>query len=212
MVLEGFRYAVTAFASSREALEAFRADPDRFDVVITDQTMPGVTGLELATQMLRMRPDLPVILCTGYSEVASREQAEALIREAVGELPVEAAYFTVPFMRNPDFVGREEDLERLHQALTGEGLVGICPAGLLRAGNHGQWFVADVDQLDCLRGYLVRVSGKDRHCVAEVANLVVAQHRPIMEDESVPIPARYVAVREHNVDTWEAQRTAGVDG
>lgn len=55
----------------------------------------------------------------------SREQVEALTQEAVGTLPVEVVHFLVPFIRNPDFVGREKDLERLHHALSGEGPVGI---------------------------------------------------------------------------------------
>jgi len=69
------------------------------------------------------------LLCRrALRQTCSREQVEALIREAMGEVPVEAAHFVVPFIRNPDFVGREEDLERLHQALMGKGPVGIRPA------------------------------------------------------------------------------------
>jgi CheY-like chemotaxis protein len=61
-------YQVTARADGRSALEAFRDDPQGFDLVITDQTMPLMTGLELTAELLSLRPDLPVILCTGFSE------------------------------------------------------------------------------------------------------------------------------------------------
>jgi len=59
-------YMVTAKTSSLEALEVFRARPDHFDLVITDHTMPGMTGLDLAIQIGRIRGNTPVILCTGY--------------------------------------------------------------------------------------------------------------------------------------------------
>ncbi len=51
-----------------DALECFRQDPHRFDLVVADMTMPGMRGDRLAEKILRMRPDIPVILCTGYSE------------------------------------------------------------------------------------------------------------------------------------------------
>ncbi len=71
-------YEVVAQTSSVEALELFRSQPDRFDLVITDQTMPHLTGDRLAAELLRIRPDIPIILCTGYSEKISRESAEAI--------------------------------------------------------------------------------------------------------------------------------------
>lgn len=70
-----FGYEVSAFGNGVEALEVFRASPNAFDVVITDQTMPNITGFELAHQMLAIRPDLPLILTTGYAEKAYDEQA-----------------------------------------------------------------------------------------------------------------------------------------
>ena len=67
---------------SLEALEIFRQDPARFDLVITDQTMPRLTGTELARELAALRPDIPVILCTGFSEMISREMAKDMgIRE-----------------------------------------------------------------------------------------------------------------------------------
>ena len=75
-VLARLGYTVVAKRSSKEALEIFMEDPKRFDLVITDQTMPGMTGVMLAAELLKLRPDLPVILCTGYSESVSREAAQ----------------------------------------------------------------------------------------------------------------------------------------
>jgi len=66
IILEQAGYAVSPFTDSREALAAFRGAPDTFDLVITDLTMPGVTGLELAQELLEIRPRLPILLCTGY--------------------------------------------------------------------------------------------------------------------------------------------------
>ena len=76
-MLERLGYEVTACTSSLEALTAFQNDPHRFDAVITDQTMPGMTGLDLAQRMLNIRPDLPIILCTGYSKLVDEAQARA---------------------------------------------------------------------------------------------------------------------------------------
>ncbi len=80
-VLRRLGYTVVAKRSGREALETFMAD-GTFDLIITDQTMPEMTGVMLAAELLKLRPDLPVILCTGYSESISRETAQEIgIRE-----------------------------------------------------------------------------------------------------------------------------------
>lgn len=71
-------YRVTAFTRSRDALAAFQADPTAFDLVITDMTMPELTGDALARHIMAICPDLPVILCTGYSERITEEAAAAL--------------------------------------------------------------------------------------------------------------------------------------
>ena len=78
IMLEELGYKVTASCDSREALRIYRQKPDQFDLVITDQTMPGLTGAELAMQMLQIRPDLPIILCTGYSSIISRDEARSM--------------------------------------------------------------------------------------------------------------------------------------
>ena len=71
-------YEVTVRTSSQEALATFRNHPELFDAVITDQTMPGMTGMEMAEQMLQTRPTLPIILCTGYSSLISEEKVFAM--------------------------------------------------------------------------------------------------------------------------------------
>lgn len=77
-MLEYLGYQVTALSDSLEALALFRGDPGRFDLVMTDQTMPALTGIDLAQRLLAIRPDLPIILCTGYSSIVSEEKAKAL--------------------------------------------------------------------------------------------------------------------------------------
>jgi PAS domain S-box-containing protein len=71
-------YTVAVFTDSLEALKMFGKQPDSFDLVITDQTMPGMTGVDMARKMLAIRPDIPIILCTGYSNLISEEQAGAI--------------------------------------------------------------------------------------------------------------------------------------
>jgi YesN/AraC family two-component response regulator len=60
------------------ALEAFRANPDKFDLVITDMTMPNMTGVELASRFSEIRTDIPIILCTGFREMIDENKAQAL--------------------------------------------------------------------------------------------------------------------------------------
>jgi CheY-like chemotaxis protein len=74
-VLADLGYEPVGFHSSVAALQAFEADPNRFDVVITDQTMPDMTGLELTERIRATRPQLPVILCSGYSHPVLEAQA-----------------------------------------------------------------------------------------------------------------------------------------
>jgi signal transduction histidine kinase/ActR/RegA family two-component response regulator len=71
-------YDAVVSTSGLEALEVFRPTPQRFDVVITDQTMPHMTGEQLAKELRCIRPDIPIILCTGFSYVMSTEKAQAL--------------------------------------------------------------------------------------------------------------------------------------
>ncbi|MCP4111483.1 MAG: response regulator [Desulfobacteraceae bacterium] len=75
-MLERLGYHVTIRTSSPDALELFRTKPEKFDLVITDMTMPNMTGLELSGELLHIRPDIPIILCTGFSEIISEEKAK----------------------------------------------------------------------------------------------------------------------------------------
>jgi CheY-like chemotaxis protein len=77
-LLASLGFQVTSETDSRKALARFRADPGAFDVVVTDQTMPGLSGADLAREMLDIRPDLPVILVTGFSESLSKERVKAM--------------------------------------------------------------------------------------------------------------------------------------
>ncbi len=83
-MLEQLGYKVKARTSSVEALELFRNQPDMFDLVITDVTMPNMTGIELSKKILQIRPDIPIILCTGFSELITKEKAKDIgIREFI---------------------------------------------------------------------------------------------------------------------------------
>ena len=88
-MLERIGYQVTSKQRSFEALEAFRNQPDKFDLVITDQTMPGMTGLEMARSMLEIRSDIPIILCTGYSNLVDEDVAKAQGIKGFALKPVE---------------------------------------------------------------------------------------------------------------------------
>jgi PAS domain S-box-containing protein len=85
-MLERLGYDVAVLTDPREALELFLSAPDRFDLVITDQAMPGMNGIELAAQLISVRADIPVILCTGFGHASNgvlspEERAAAGIRE-----------------------------------------------------------------------------------------------------------------------------------
>jgi signal transduction histidine kinase len=76
-MLESLGYRVEAFTSSLEALQAFQKDPMAFDLVLSDMTMPSMTGLEMAQKFLALRPDIPFVLCTGFSEMIDGEKSKA---------------------------------------------------------------------------------------------------------------------------------------
>ena len=77
-MLKRLGYQVTSRTSSLEALEDFRANPDKFDLVITDMAMPNMSGDKLAIELIKIRPDIPLLLCTGFSEIMSEEKAPSL--------------------------------------------------------------------------------------------------------------------------------------
>lgn len=74
-MLKSLGYRVDAFKSPIEALEQFRANPSLYDIIITDMTMPKMTGDKLAQEILAERPDIPIIMCTGFSELINKEEA-----------------------------------------------------------------------------------------------------------------------------------------
>jgi CheY-like chemotaxis protein len=76
-MLGNLGYEVTAVNGSLEALTIFQSRPDTFDLIIADQTMPHLTGLQLAQEIRRLRPGIPIILCTGYSDSVSAESVQA---------------------------------------------------------------------------------------------------------------------------------------
>jgi CheY-like chemotaxis protein len=75
-MLERLGYQVTARTSSIEALEAFRADPDKFNLVIADMTMPNITGVQLSQKLLEIKHDIPIIICTGLNQKICENKAK----------------------------------------------------------------------------------------------------------------------------------------
>jgi len=90
-VLERLGYKVTTRTSSVEALELFRLKPNYFDLIITDMTMPNMTGDRLAVELMKIRSDIPVILCTGYSKKISEESASLIGIKAFAYKPIVTA-------------------------------------------------------------------------------------------------------------------------
>jgi signal transduction histidine kinase/ActR/RegA family two-component response regulator len=85
-MIERLGYRISAYTSSRIAYDEFRMNPYEYDLVITDQTMPDMVGTELAKELMRIRPNIPVIICTGFSEILSEEKAKAIgIREYISK-------------------------------------------------------------------------------------------------------------------------------
>lgn len=75
-MLERLGYEVTAMTSSMEALSIVKNQPNLFNTEITDQTMSSLTGMDFARRILQIRPDIPIILCTGHSTLVNEEQAK----------------------------------------------------------------------------------------------------------------------------------------
>jgi CheY-like chemotaxis protein len=88
LLLSKFGYEVAPLNSGKDALEIFNEDPNAWDLVITDQVMPEMKGLELIAHIKAIRPDIPIILCTGYSEEATEQTALAKGAAAFFNKPV----------------------------------------------------------------------------------------------------------------------------
>lgn len=78
LTLERLGYSVTSRVSSIEALEIFKKNPDKFDMIISDMSMPGMTGDQLAHEIKKIRPEIPIIICTGFSERINKEKAQEI--------------------------------------------------------------------------------------------------------------------------------------
>ena len=87
-ILESLGYAVTTRTLSTEALSLFRSKPDDFDLVITDMTMPNMTGDIFSAELMKIRSDIPIILCTGYSKRISNQAAKELGIKAFAYKPI----------------------------------------------------------------------------------------------------------------------------
>ncbi len=92
--LRNLGYTVTASMSSKDGLELFRDKTEAFDLVITDQTMPKMTGMQLAQEIKSIKPDMPIILCTGYSSSVNQEKAREIGISAFIMKPIEYNEFT----------------------------------------------------------------------------------------------------------------------
>ena len=88
-MLERLGYQVTLKTDSEAAMEEFRANPYNYHLVISDMTMPHFTGADLAKSFLEIRPELPFILCTGFSELIDEEKSRALGIKALIMKPIE---------------------------------------------------------------------------------------------------------------------------
>lgn len=93
LLLEKIGYSVTTSTRSIDAIEIFRKQSNEFDLVITDMTMPFLTGDKLAGELLRIRPDIPVILCTGYNRNVSPDEIEKIGIKAFASKPIVLSQF-----------------------------------------------------------------------------------------------------------------------
>ncbi len=87
-MLQGLGYTVSTFSSSSDALETYLSTPEMFDIVITDQTMPTMTGAELAAAIIAHNKTQAIILCTGFSQTMSKEKAESVGVDAFVSKPI----------------------------------------------------------------------------------------------------------------------------
>jgi CheY-like chemotaxis protein len=83
-MLDRLGYRVDAYTRASEALQAFRSAPARFDLVLTDLSMPGASGIDFARSVLEIRPELPVVLTTGYIDPADLDRVQRIgVREVI---------------------------------------------------------------------------------------------------------------------------------
>ncbi len=107
-MLKRMGYRVTGFTRAEEALAAFQAEPDSFDVVITDLTMPGMSGSDLARELLKVRPRLPIVMATGYLRPEESERVRQIGVRQVITKPDTVGEFGETLRRILNEVGRAE--------------------------------------------------------------------------------------------------------
>ena len=90
-LFRGAGFKATVFCDSVEALESFKSNPYAYDLIISDQTMPIITGDILASLMLELKPELPIIICIGHSDLLDEDKAEMLHIKALLTKPVDSA-------------------------------------------------------------------------------------------------------------------------
>lgn len=96
-MLEKLGYTVETRLDPLSAVELFKSDPAHFDLVITDMAMPKMTGDTLARRLIDIRPDIPVIICTGYSALIDADKA----KNRDNGIPYETGYRINPFKSHP---------------------------------------------------------------------------------------------------------------
>ena len=111
---ERLGYQVEAKTSSLEAFEDFSARPFYFDLVITDQTMPGMTGEELSKKLMTLRPEVPIILCTGFSHVINEKKAKAIGIQKLIMKPVVMRNMAITIREVLDNEGFQNDNDSEH--------------------------------------------------------------------------------------------------
>jgi CheY-like chemotaxis protein len=94
LMLDRFGYQVFSTSNSMEALEIFQKKSETFDLVITDQTMPQLTGMELIKELVLIRDDIPTILCTGFNEKITKDNTKHLKIAALVGKPVRIVELT----------------------------------------------------------------------------------------------------------------------
>ncbi len=109
--LEKLGYNVHGITDSGKALELFKTDPERFDLILTDMAMPGMTGGQLAKEMLAVNPDVRIIICTGYSEMISEKKAAAIgIRRYINK-PMEIKHLALSVREVLDETGKQTNVK-----------------------------------------------------------------------------------------------------
>ena len=94
IILENLGYKVCSFNGSERAIESFRAAPDPIDLIISDMTMPGMSGFELSREIKKIKPDIPIILLTGYSAIIDRDEAKRLGIYTILTKPIQTSDFS----------------------------------------------------------------------------------------------------------------------